>query len=320
MDPDRRLLGLLADGALHSGQELARKLDVTRAAVWKRVRILERRGVPVERARGRGYRLSQAMDLLDQDAILRRLPAPMRGRVRMDVRLCADSTNRIVLDANDCDGLVVLAEYQSAGRGRRGKRWLSPLGSGICLSLGWRLDPVPAGAGALSILAGAAVVRALERAGARGLGVKWPNDVVCDHGKVGGLLIESRAQLGGAMEVVIGVGINVQLPGTLIVNGDNRPADLAACCPRRPERSALAALLVEALMDMLSELAAGRTAAYLDLWRARDVGVGREARLHVATGTLHGRVLGISDAGLLRLDLGGAVREFASGDLSLRLR
>lgn len=319
-DPDRRLLALLADGRLHSGEELAQALGVTRAAVWKRLAALVARGVILDRIRGRGYRLAQPLDLLDAERIQARLRSDIRTALHsIRVDFSTDSTSRQLLQAADCHGRLALAEFQTHGRGRRGNVWLSPLASGICMSLGWRLDPIPHGVGALSILAGAALIRALQRAGADAVGVKWPNDLVFQGRKLGGMLIESRAQLAGPMEVVIGIGLNVRLPGELEVAGDNRVADLSQCCTQLLTRNEIAALMVEELIDMLTSLAAGRTSAYFEQWRRHDVGIGRDGELRMAAETLRGRVLGISDAGMLRMSVRGVEREFTSGDLSLRI-
>ncbi len=310
----------LADGGLHSGEHLAQMLGVTRAAVWKRLAALLARGVQLERLRGRGYRLAQPLELLDAERIQAGLRPDIRSAIQeLRVDFCVDSTSQRLLHTPDGHGRVLLAEYQTHGRGRRGNNWSSPLASGICLSLGWRLDPAPAGAGALSILAGAALVRALLRFGIGNIGLKWPNDLVFNGGKLGGLLIESRAQAAGPMDVVIGVGVNVRLPDNIQVEGDNRPVDLSQCCPRLPSRNDVAGAMVEELMDMLAALAVDRAGDYLAQWRRYDVGIGHDGVLRMPTGTLSGRVLGISDAGLLRLSVDGVDREFSSGDLSLRV-
>lgn len=317
--PDRQLLHLLADGRLHSGEMLARTMGVSRAAVWKRLKGLEGMGAPLQRVRGRGYRLCHELELLDADRIGNSLRRDVRAALRLEVLFATDSTNQRLLDQADCHGAVLVAEFQDRGRGRRGNHWVSPVASGICLSLGWRFDALPPGIAALSILSGAAVIRALHRVGAGAVGLKWPNDLVCSGGKLGGLLIESRAQLGGATEMVIGVGINVHLPGELQVPGDNRPVDLARCGVAAPSRNDIVTYLVEELVDMLTALAAGRTQDHLELWRRNDAGIGRDAELRLGAETLRGRVLGISDNGLLRFATGGVEREFASGELSMRL-
>ncbi|MBI1732716.1 MAG: biotin--[acetyl-CoA-carboxylase] ligase [Gammaproteobacteria bacterium] len=320
-EPDRMLLAQLADGRLHSGVDLARKLGVTRAAVWKRIAALAGRGVRLDRIRGRGYRLGRPVELLDAGEILNRLRPDIRRALReVRAEFSLDSTNLALLREADCHGRLLLAEFQTHGRGRRGNQWLSPPASGICMSLGWRLDPIPAGAGALSILTGAAMMRALRLCGMESVGLKWPNDIVFEGRKLGGLLVESRAQHAGPMDVVIGVGINVSLPDDLRIPGDNVPVDLARCCTSPPSRNVLCARMAEALIDMLTALGSGRIGDYFDEWRRHDVGAGRDGALRLGRKVVRGRVLGISDSGMLRMLVGGVEREFSSGDLSLRLR
>jgi len=320
-DPDRQLLARLADGGVHSGADLAHMLGVTRTAIWKRLAGLTARGVQLDRIRGHGYRLAHPVDLLDADRIQAGLRPDIRAALQeVRVDFFTDSTSQRLLQAPDCHGRVLLAEFQANGRGRRGTTWISPLASGICLSLGWRLEAAPAGAGALSILAGAALIRALLRIGVRAIGLKWPNDLMYQGCKVGGLLIESRAQLAGPMEIVIGVGLNVRLPRGMAVAGDNQPADLSQCCAHLPTRNEIVVVMVEELIDMLAALAAGTISAYRDEWRQHDLSIGHTAELRMAAETLHGHVLGITDAGMLRMSVNGVEREFASGELSLRLR
>jgi BirA family biotin operon repressor/biotin-[acetyl-CoA-carboxylase] ligase len=319
-EPDRLVLACLADGRLHSGVDLARVLGVTRAAVWKRIASLAALGVALDRVRGRGYRLAQPIEMLDARHIVHQLRPATRHAVR-DVRVefAIDSTNLALLNQDDCHGRLLLAEYQRRGRGRRGNRWISPPATGVCLSLGWRYEQAPPAAGALSMLAGAALLRSLRRCGIEVVGLKWPNDLVCKGRKLGGLLIESRGQHAGPMEVVIGVGVNVTLPGGLQVPGDNAPIDLARCSAAPPSRNRLAAFIADELVEMLTALETGRIDAYRDDWRRHDAGAGRDATLRLTNETLHGRVLGITDSGMLRMLVNGKEREFSAGDLSLRL-
>src|SRR5690606_32300852 len=134
MDPDRAILRQLSDGGFHSGEELARNLGVSRAAVWKRIRRLAGFGLEFRGVRGRGYHLAEPVDLLDAEAIRAALGSPVSG---LEVLFDTPSTNQRLLDASGMHGRVVLAEYQHAGRGRRGRRWVCPPCSGICLSVGW---------------------------------------------------------------------------------------------------------------------------------------------------------------------------------------
>ncbi|MEQ8496400.1 MAG: biotin--[acetyl-CoA-carboxylase] ligase, partial [Gammaproteobacteria bacterium] len=188
------LLGLLADGAEHPGTELAAQLGVTRAAVWNQVRRLRDEGIAIEATPAQGYRLGGGFEALDAALMHSLLGARGCHAWRtIDVAGVTDSTNERLLrahDAGDQHGHVLFAEYQTAGRGRRGDRWISPPGSGLCFSLAWRFDTPPPTFSALSLAVGLAVVTCLEGEGVRGARLKWPNDVVRDDAKLAGILIE----------------------------------------------------------------------------------------------------------------------------------
>ena len=210
------LLRLLADGALHSGEELAAALSISRAAVWKRLQQLEAWGIALEARPGSGYQLESPIDLLDAAAIRGRLPTDVAANLRdLEVHEALDSTSDRLLAARALPPGrfdACLAEFQNAGRGRRGRRWVAPFASGLCLSVSWSYRDAPATLGALSLAAGVAALRALQRVGIGGLSLKWPNDIVRADAKLGGILIDLRGEAAGPACVVVGIGINVRLP------------------------------------------------------------------------------------------------------------
>ena len=210
------LLRLLADGAMHSGEELAAALSVSRAAVWKRLQQLESWGVAFEARPGSGYRLEAPIDLLDEARIRERLPQATLGMLRnLEVHESLESTSDRLLAIGDLPAGrfdACLAEFQSAGRGRRGRHWVAPFASGLCLSINWSFRDAPAMLGALSLAAGVAALRALGRLEFRRLSLKWPNDILCGDSKLGGILIDLRGEAAGPAYVVVGIGINVRLP------------------------------------------------------------------------------------------------------------
>ena len=204
----QRLLAMLADGNYHSGERLAGRLRISRAGVWKLVKSLQAIGIAIESMPRRGYRLPRPVDLLDRTAITRALNDVSNERIgRLDVLLEVDSTNRYVADGERLEpgkAQICVAELQSAGRGRRGRVWLAPFGSGICMSLGWQFAEPPPTFSALGLAVGVAAVGALQRCGVEGVGLKWPNDLVWQHRKLGGILIEMRGESEGPAHVVIG--------------------------------------------------------------------------------------------------------------------
>lgn len=318
------LLRLLADGVLHSGEELAAQLAVTRAAVWKRLRQLEEWGIAAEALPGRGYRLEAPVDLLDADDIRGRLPQDARGRLRrLEVHEALDSTSDRLLAVDDLPSGqfdACLAEFQSAGRGRRGRHWVAPFASGLCLSVGWNYRDAPAALSALSLATGVAVLRALGRLGIAGLALKWPNDVVRGDSKLGGILIDLRGEAAGPAYVVVGVGVNVRLPASararLAAEGVDA-VDLATLGPP-PSRNALAAALIAELSNALSEYGARGLAAFAQEWQEADALAGRTIAVLQGGQTLRGRARGVDVDGALLLEVDGATRRIVSGEVSVR--
>ena len=201
------ILKLLSDGKFHSGEELGEKLNVSRAAISKHISVIQEWGLEIYRLKGRGYALSTPIELLRKEMINHsQLPDP-------ELLGVVDSTNQYLLNNMTMleHGQSCFAEYQSAGRGRRGRRWVSPFGSNIYCSLYWCLDDGLAATMGLSLAIGIAVVDALESLGCENLKLKWPNDIYWNNRKLAGILIELSAQSGGAAHIVIGVGVNVEL-------------------------------------------------------------------------------------------------------------
>lgn len=318
------LLRLLADGALHSGEELAAALSVSRAAVWKRLQQLEEWGIALEARAGSGYRLESPIDLLDADEIRDRLPADVAASLRgLEVHESLDSTSDRLLAAR---GLppgkfdACLAEFQNAGRGRRGRRWVAPFASGLCLSMSWSYRDAPATLGALSLAAGVATLRALKRLDVAGLSLKWPNDVMQGDAKLGGILIDLRGEAAGPATVVVGIGINVRLPraarAALAAEGVE-VADLASIGVA-PARSTLAAILISELHQALVEFGARGMAAFAEEWEAADALAGRAVRVLHGGQQLEGLARGVDADGALLLESGGARRRIVSGEVSVR--
>lgn len=318
------LLRLLADGALHSGEELAAALSISRAAVWKRLQQLEAWGIALEARPGSGYRFEAPIDLLDAAAIRARLPAEVVADLRdLEVHEALDSTSNRLLAAR---GLppgrfdACLAEFQNAGRGRRGRRWVAPFASGICLSVSWSYRDAPATLGALSLAAGVAALRALRRVGIDGLSLKWPNDIVRGHAKLGGILIDLRGEAAGPACVVVGIGINVRLPraasAALVAEGVEA-LDLASL-GAVPERNALAAVLVAELHQALVEFGARGMTAFADEWQAADALAGHAVRVLHGGQHLDGLARGVDADGALLLEADGGRRRIVSGEVSVR--
>ena len=217
---------------------------------------------------------------------------------------------------------VCIAEHQTAGRGRQGRSWIAPPGAAITLSVGWVFRKAARDLPALSLATGVAVARALQRCGARGVQLKWPNDIWFEDRKLGGILLELRAEPESRAFVVIGVGINVALDApsrTALAAHGIQPADLAEACTVAPSRNQVAGALVDELLGMLVQFEEEGFAPFRAPWTALDALQGRPSRVLYGNTWVAGRAEGVDGDGALVFDTGGQVRRFSSGEVSLRL-
>ncbi len=315
MDELLRLLRLMADGRIHSGTELGRHLGISRAAVWKRLNHLPRLGLEVEAVPGRGYRLRRPLDLLDAAAI----SAPLADRFDpIEILPTVDSTNRHLARQLPWNRpRVCLAEHQSAGRGRRGRRWHSPLGASLYLSVGWPFPTRPAQLETLALRSALVLAETLDALGLAGIGLKWPNDLLVNGRKLAGILIELSGEWGGPQHAIIGIGVNCHLPDDSPI--DQQWTDLQReMGPRRPDRNRLAAALLERLGAMLDELQRGHPSPWRRRWARYELYRDRPVRLHQGPHAIYGIHRGVAEDGALLLERDGRLQRHYAGDVSLR--
>lgn len=324
---ERALLQRLIAGPA-SGDALARVSGQTRAAVWKRIEALREAGVAIEAKPGRGYALTQPLDLLDADAIVAALPARERARLaELEVAWSIDSTNSELLRrATPAQGAtVLLAERQTGGRGRRGREWASPLAAHLYLSLSRSFGGGLARLGGLSLVAGIAAVEALHGLGYEGVRLKWPNDLVVLDAqglrKLGGLLIEGGGEHAGPARAVIGLGLNVRMPAAAAAAIDQPWCDLAMLGGGvAPARDAVAAALLARLLPALDQFDADGLAPFLPRYAALDALAGAAIAVHGGNGQRQdGVALGLAEDGALRVRLDdGSLQNFHAGEVSVR--
>lgn len=320
---DRELLLRLASG-VQSGDALAREAGLTRAAVWKRIQGLRAAGIGVAAAAGRGYALERPLDLLDADRIRAGLPAALRDALAgLEVAWALDSTNSELLRRPRMAGPgveVLLAERQSAGRGRLGRAWVAPLGAQVCLSLRRGFGGGLARLGGLSLVAGVAVAEALRDLGCNGVGLKWPNDLVAGDGKLAGLLIEGGGEHAGPVQAVIGIGINVDLPPDLASTIGQPWTDLATLSGGvAPARDAVASAVLSRLLPALDLFDDTGLEPFLPRYAALDVLQGRQVTVH-GRELVQGQALGLAPDGGLRVATADGERVFHAGEVSVRPR
>ncbi len=314
------LLQRLADGEFHSGEALAEALGVTRAAIWKQVQALnEVPGIHVQSVRGRGYRLPQAIQLLDHGRIAARLPhdAPLRLALLPETA----STNDWLRDQEAPEvnsGHACLAEYQSAARGRRGRQWVCAFGNNIYLSLAWRFDLAMADLAGLSLAAGVSVARVLAAHGLKGHGLKWPNDIYLEGKKLGGILVEASGEMEGPALAIIGVGINLRLEEDVVQDIDQPWADMVGATSRPVDRNHLCGDLLAGLLATCRQFQNLGLSHFLHEWKAYDIYLGQKVALHLGSRTISGVYTGLDERGGLVLESSGEHRSWYSGEVSLR--
>lgn len=322
-----RVFAELADGTFHSGEDLAKALGVSRSAVWKAARQLRAQGAVLHAVRNRGYRLVPASEPLDAARIRERLPREVRERVaRLEAEWSIASTNTVLAGrAGPPVGSseVLLAEYQTAGRGRRGRSWLAPPGGSICLSLSWTFREVPPDLGALGLVVGVCVLRALKELGVAEALLKWPNDLLVGDKKLGGILIDLRAESAGPASVVIGIGVNAALGTELLrqIAATGTPAtDLKSAGPAQGvSRNEVAAEVVAACVRGLVAFEREGLKPFLEEWRQADALRGKVVNVIAPDGgTARGFARGVDLRGALLVETRDGVRRFISGDVSVR--
>ncbi|WP_444883676.1 bifunctional biotin--[acetyl-CoA-carboxylase] ligase/biotin operon repressor BirA [Microbulbifer sp. PSTR4-B] len=321
LEPLRPVLELLADGETHSGEALGLALGVSRAAVWKQLQKLEQYGLALESIKGQGYRLPGGLELLSSEKIYSTL-GEQAGLLLRELMLFdeVDSTNTQLLslmEEGSGHGVALLSERQSAGRGRRGRQWVSPYGTGISLSIGWEFNGGVQCLEGLSLAVGVAIARALERFSVPDVRLKWPNDVWCRGRKLSGVLLELKGDLTDRCAVVIGIGLNSGLRSEIATAIDQPWADLQQVKPGISRNQLVAAILTE-LLPLLYSYTEQGFVAYREAWMKLDQFAGQKVTLQAGSQTWSGVAVGVSEKGALKLNMDGQVHHFHGGEISLR--
>ena len=321
----QRVFQRLDDHEFRSGEVLAAELRVTRAAVWKAVEQLRELGVQLDAQTNKGYRLAPGVSALDAERIAARLSAAVRDRIEaLQVEWTLASTNTRLLDSlppKAGHAAALLAEHQTGGRGRRGRSWIAPPGGAICLSVAWQYPDLPADLSALSLIVGLAAAEALAELGVEHVRLKWPNDLVTAHGKLGGILIEMRAEAGGPVHLVIGLGINVVLDEAAraaVGATGNVADDLQAHRDPVPDRNAVVAALLGRLVPALEDFPRRGLTPHLARWDERDALRDHEVRVENLGEVTRGMARGIDAHGALLVETPAGVQRFISGEVSVR--
>ncbi|MGH8382276.1 bifunctional biotin--[acetyl-CoA-carboxylase] ligase/biotin operon repressor BirA [Pseudomonas sp.] len=314
-----KLLKLLKDGRFHSGQDLGVALGVSRSAVWKQLQHLEAElNLPIHKVRGRGYQLAAPLSLLEESAIAEHSQGECWPAQVFD---SIDSTNAQALRAigeGQAAPFLVLAERQTAGRGRRGRQWVSPFAENLYYSLVLRIEGGMRQLEGLSLVVGLAVMHTLQSFGVADAGLKWPNDVLVNNQKIAGILLELVGDPADVCHVVLGIGINVNMQASSEV--DQQWTSVCREAGAAIDRNLLVARLNHNLQLDLERHRQAGFAGFQQEWEQAHLWQGRAVSLIAGVNKIDGVVLGIDGQGALRLEVDGVEKSFSGGELSLRLR
>ncbi|MGH1374249.1 MAG: bifunctional biotin--[acetyl-CoA-carboxylase] ligase/biotin operon repressor BirA [Cellvibrionaceae bacterium] len=317
----KQILELMADGNFHSGKVLGELLGVSRTAVWKHLQKLNDFGIELESVKGKGYRLPGGLELLDGPAMRAALsPEASSFLADLDLLQSTDSTNVQAMaraSKSGAHGYLCMAEHQTHGRGRRGRAWVSPFGQSLYFSVVVEFSGGAAALEGLSLAVGVALARAVQKLGADGVGLKWPNDVLCGGRKLAGILLEMTGDPSGACQVVVGVGLNVSVSEAAAAAIDQPCVGLSELVPG-VSRNDLAAEVLNELLPVLSRFHEQGFSVYREQWSALNVHAGKLVVLSTASESIEGEVVGVSATGALLLSVDGVIREFNGGEVTLR--
>ncbi|WP_029591131.1 bifunctional biotin--[acetyl-CoA-carboxylase] ligase/biotin operon repressor BirA [Franconibacter pulveris] len=308
------LMSTLADGQFHSGEQLGDTLGMSRAAINKHIQTLRDWGVDVFTVPGKGYSLPEPIQLLNEEVIRSQIET---GSVA--VLPVIDSTNQYLLDRLSSlhSGDACIAEYQQAGRGRRGRKWFSPFGANLYLSMYWRLEQGPAAAIGLSLVIGIVMAEVLHDLGADQVRVKWPNDLYLQDRKLAGILVELTGKTGDAAQIVIGAGINLamrRVENEVVNQGWINLQEAGV----KIDRNQLAARLINELRVALEQFEKEGLSPFLGRWEKLDNFIHRPVKLIIGDREIYGISRGIDEQGALLLEQNGAIKAWVGGEISLR--
>lgn len=308
------LISILADGEFHSGEQLGESLGMSRAGINKHIQTLRDWGVDVFTVPGKGYSLPEPIQLLDETFIRREVE---QGSVA--VLPVIDSTNQYLLDrlAGLQSGDACVAEYQQAGRGRRGRKWVSPFGANLYISMYWRLEQGPAAAIGLSLVIGIVMTEVLRDLGADQVRVKWPNDLYLNDRKLAGILVELTGKTGDAAQIVIGAGVNLAMRNAQAGDINQGWINLQEAGVRI-DRNVLAARLITELRSALHCFEQEGLTPFLARWEVLDNFINRPVKLIIGEKEIFGISRGIDSQGALLLEQDGVVKPWVGGEISLR--
>jgi len=315
------ILKLLADGKFHSGEAIAQHFNVSRATIWNALKDAETLGIEVFSVRGRGYKLPQAVTLLDESAVFNAM-GEIQSFLKLEIHDHLESTNSYLmqkLSNGQTHASCVAANLQTKGRGRRGRHWQASLGASLTFSLLWRFQCGASALSGLSLAVGVALMRTLHGFGITQARLKWPNDVLVNREKLAGILIELQGDMDGPSNAVIGVGINLNLPNSIKQQIDQPTTDLASVTTQAIDPNELLGTLLTHLANVLRDFEQNGFDDLRNEWTQHHTYHQQQVRMLMPDGReVIGVVQGIAEDGVLLVETDNGLQRFTSGEISLR--
>lgn len=295
--------------------------EITQYLIYQRLQFFQTCGIEFEILDPNYCQLRSSLDLLDVDKIRAGIPQTINTHIStIERHNFVESTNSVLLnDAPEKQhAKICLAEYQTAGRGRHGRHWLAPFASGLCLSLGWQFKSPVQQLQLISLLPAVALIRVLHKKGLRDACVKWPNDVICKGHKLAGILIEIPASTSDLQTIVIGVGVNVYNRSTMSEQIQQPYTSIEQYLGKALSRNELVAMLITELFGLINRVEQKGLVEIRDEWRRHDGLKNTPVTLLNGKQKEKGISRGISDDGSLCVEINGELKQFVSGEISLR--
>lgn len=304
---------ILDDGKLHAGTDIAASLGVSRTAVWKIIQRLKGFGVEIEGQHG-GYQLKKPLNLIDAEIIQRHI---QHTNFKIDVFETLASTNdHLKTCASNTDPHFCIAEYQTQGRGRMGRSWVSPFGCNLYFSLSYLFSEDISELSGLSLVIGIGVVKALQALGDHiPFQLKWPNDILVDGKKLGGVLVEVIAEANGQCRAIIGIGLNVNMTATPV---ETPWTSLEVLLNKKIDRNLLLANLIDTQLNTIEKFRQEGLSAFISDWSSLDALAGNTIALKCAGREFQGNARGVDTLGRLLLESStGERKAYSSGDTTI---
>ena len=337
------LLNYLSDGNFHSGEDLAAKFNVSRTAIWKQIKKLNTiLPFDINSVPSKGYQIEQPIQFLNKrkfiDCLLERLPGETVDDLadssklvntfditieNIEMLLECPSTNQYLLDRialNKLSNFIVLSEMQTAGRGRRGREWVSPFAANIYLSLLWSLGISMGETSGLSLVVAISVAKVLQSYGVDNVKLKWPNDIYVGTKKISGVLLEIRGESNSPCQAIVGIGVNVNMPSNAAESIDQQWTDINSVVGLEIDRNKFSAAILKELIPRFKKFSLEGFPVFIDEWNELDFLIGKPVSIDGHMKIKNGIARGVEQNGALRIESENKVELLFSGEVSVRAK